>query len=253
MQLTHPAFLILELPARDRRKSLAKIAETSRTSDGDLELSGFERDFFPIYPASAKVQSWDIYACVRQVLDVLDPIPKMLPESFVREHNLISEDEALRAIHLAESAAERERARRAPDVRRGARAAVGAGGAQEQRARRVGSGRAEDGRRSARGAHGAVAVRADGRSTRSARDAVGRARRHPADEPDAAGRGRFGKDHRLGAGHAADGRRRATNARCSRRRKSLPPNMPARCAMSSVRWRWPASSAVPRTRRGWRC
>jgi ATP-dependent DNA helicase RecG len=109
MQLTHPAFLILNSGKGSR--SLAKIAETSRTSDGDLELSGFERDFFPIYPASAKVQSWDIYACVRQVLDVLEPIPEMLPEHFVREHNLISEDEALRAIHLAETAAERDRAR----------------------------------------------------------------------------------------------------------------------------------------------
>jgi ATP-dependent DNA helicase RecG len=108
MHLTHPAFLILNSGKGSR--SLAKIAETSRTSDGDLELSGFERDFFPIYPASAKVQSWDIYACVRQVLDVLDPIPEMLPEHFVREHDLISEDCALRDIHLAESATERERA-----------------------------------------------------------------------------------------------------------------------------------------------
>ncbi len=108
MQLTHPAFLILNSGKGSR--SLAKIAETSRTSDGELELSGFERDFFPIYPASAKVQSWDIYACVRQVLDVLDPILEMLPEHFVREHNLISEDRALRDIHMAESATDRERA-----------------------------------------------------------------------------------------------------------------------------------------------
>jgi ATP-dependent DNA helicase RecG len=108
MQLTHPAFLILNSGKGSR--SLAKIAETSRTSDGDLELSGFERDFFPIYPASAKVQSWDIYACVRQVLNVLDPIPEMLPEPFVREHDLVSEDRALRDIHLAESATDRERA-----------------------------------------------------------------------------------------------------------------------------------------------
>jgi ATP-dependent DNA helicase RecG len=110
MQLTHPAFLILNSGKGSR--SLAKIAETSRTSDGDLELSGFERDFFPIYPASAKVQSWDIYACVRQVLDVLDPIPEMLPEHFRHEHNLISEDRALRDIHVAESATDRERAQR---------------------------------------------------------------------------------------------------------------------------------------------
>ena len=74
-------------------------------------MSAFEREFFPIYPASAKVQSWDIYACVRQVLDVLDPIEEPLPESFLRQRNLISEDEALRAIHLAENAAERDRAR----------------------------------------------------------------------------------------------------------------------------------------------
>ena len=56
------------------------------------------------------MQSWDIYACVRQVLDVLDPIPEMLPAHFVREHNLISEDRALRDIHMAESATDRERA-----------------------------------------------------------------------------------------------------------------------------------------------
>jgi ATP-dependent DNA helicase RecG len=108
MQLTHPAFLVLNSGKGSR--SLAKIAETSRTSDGDLDLSGFERDFFPIYPASAKVQSWDIYACVRQVLNVLDPVPETLPEAFVREHDLISEDRALRDIHLAESATDRERA-----------------------------------------------------------------------------------------------------------------------------------------------
>ena len=52
-------------------------------------MSAFEREFFPIYPASAKVQSWDIYACVRQVLDMLDPIEDPLPESFLRQRNLI--------------------------------------------------------------------------------------------------------------------------------------------------------------------
>ena len=109
MQLTHPAFLILN--SGKGSKSLAKIAESSRNTAGDLELSAFERDFFPIYPASAKVQSWDIYACVRQVLDVLDPVPETLPESFVRGHDLVSEDRALRDIHLAESATDRDRAK----------------------------------------------------------------------------------------------------------------------------------------------
>jgi ATP-dependent DNA helicase RecG len=112
MQLTHPAFLILEGAGQGRgSKNLATIAASSKTGDGELDMSAFERDYFPIYPASAKVQSWDIYACVRQVLDVLDPIDDPLPES-IREHwDLMSEDEALRAIHLAESPDERERAK----------------------------------------------------------------------------------------------------------------------------------------------
>ena len=113
MQLTHPAFLIIESPtgrSGGGTKSLAKIAESSRDSDGELDLSMFARDFFPIYSASAKLQSWDIYACIRQVLAVLDPIEDPLPESILRQRDLISEDEALRAVHLAENSVERDRA-----------------------------------------------------------------------------------------------------------------------------------------------
>ncbi|MDX1884942.1 ATP-dependent DNA helicase RecG [Mycolicibacterium sp. 120270] len=111
MQLDHPAFLVLQSPSGREigTKSLKTIAETSGAA-GDELLAVFERDFFPIYAANSKVQSWDIYACVRQVLDVLDPVPEPLPGSFIRHAGLISEDEALRAIHLAETAAEREKA-----------------------------------------------------------------------------------------------------------------------------------------------
>jgi ATP-dependent DNA helicase RecG len=110
LQLTHPAFLALHASGKTTgTKSLRTIASASGAT-GDELLAAFEREFFPIYPASKKLQSWDIYACVRQVLDVLDPIPDPLPEAFVRQHGLMSEDEALRAIHLAENTAERERA-----------------------------------------------------------------------------------------------------------------------------------------------
>jgi ATP-dependent DNA helicase RecG len=111
MQLTHPAFLVLESPSGRQfgTKSLKTIAATSDATGDDL-LSVFEREFFPIYPANSKVQSWDIYACVRQVLDVLDPVTEPLPKAVLQQRNLITEDEALRAIHLAEKAAERERA-----------------------------------------------------------------------------------------------------------------------------------------------
>uniref|UniRef100_UPI003F9B4465 ATP-dependent DNA helicase RecG n=1 Tax=Mycobacterium sp. TaxID=1785 RepID=UPI003F9B4465 len=62
-------------------------------------------------PASTKLQSWDIFACVRQVLEVLDPVPDPLPETLCAKHSLVSEDQALRAIHLAEDDADRRRAR----------------------------------------------------------------------------------------------------------------------------------------------
>ena len=113
MQLTHPAFLVLDAPEGRRigSKNLKSIADAARDESGELDMSVFERDYFPIYPASAKLQSWDIYACVRQVLDVLDPVPDPLPKTVVAQHDLMAEDEAIRAIHLAEKAAERDRAR----------------------------------------------------------------------------------------------------------------------------------------------
>ncbi len=111
LQLSHPAFYVLESPTGKNigTKSLKTIAAASGAT-GDELLSAFERQFFPIYNANKKVQTWEIYACVRQVLDVLDPIEEPLPESILQQRNLISEDEALRAIHLAENTAERERA-----------------------------------------------------------------------------------------------------------------------------------------------
>jgi ATP-dependent DNA helicase RecG len=111
LQLTHPAFLVLNAPGGKQigTKSLKTIASTSGATGEEL-LAVFEREFFPIYPANAKVQTWEIYACVRQALDVLDPVDEPLPESFLRQHNLIGEDQALRAIHTAEKAADRDSA-----------------------------------------------------------------------------------------------------------------------------------------------
>lgn len=112
MQLTHPGYLILNAPSGriGGTKSLKTIAASAQDQAGDLDMSPFERDFFPIYAAKAKLQSWDIYACVRQVLNVLDPIPDPLPESVVQQRHLVGTDTALRAIHLAEKEDERNRA-----------------------------------------------------------------------------------------------------------------------------------------------
>ncbi|MCV7029000.1 ATP-dependent DNA helicase RecG [Mycobacterium sherrisii] len=113
MQLTHPDFLLLDAPGRRNRgsKALKSIADASQAVSGEVLMSEFERRFFPIYPASTKLQSWDIFACVRQVLDVLEPVEDPLPAELIAAHGLISEDQALRAIHLAEDEADRRRAR----------------------------------------------------------------------------------------------------------------------------------------------
>jgi ATP-dependent DNA helicase RecG len=113
MQLTHPAFLVLDSPDGRNRgtKSLKTIANASHTAGGDEVMEVLEGRFYAIYPASSKLQSWDIFACVRQVLDVLDPVPDPLPAELRERLGLISEDEALRAIHLSEDERERQRAR----------------------------------------------------------------------------------------------------------------------------------------------
>ena len=113
MQLTHPAFLILEAPDGKTHgsRSLKKIADASGAASSEEVTSAYEGRFFPIYPASTKMQSWDIFACVRQVLDVLDAVDDPLPEDLRAELGLVSEDEALRAIHLSENEYEQLRAR----------------------------------------------------------------------------------------------------------------------------------------------
>jgi ATP-dependent DNA helicase RecG len=113
MQLTHPDFLVLDSADGKNHgsRALKMIAEASQAVSGQVLQQEFERTFFPIYPASTKLQSWDIFRCVRQVLEVLDPVADPLPEQLCAAHHLASEDEALRAIHLAEKEPDRRRAR----------------------------------------------------------------------------------------------------------------------------------------------
>ncbi|WP_068269824.1 ATP-dependent DNA helicase RecG [Aldersonia kunmingensis] len=115
--LSHPDYLILP-QSGDATKvktvsgggALREMARTAKDSGSGVDMSVFEREFTPIYPASSKVQTWDILRCVRQLLDQLDPVPDPLPAEIRNEHGLVGLDEALRVVHFPDAMADVERA-----------------------------------------------------------------------------------------------------------------------------------------------
>ncbi|WP_067827121.1 ATP-dependent DNA helicase RecG [Nocardia inohanensis] len=117
--LSHPDYLILpdkedgsieNLTSVRGGGALRGLAQSAKGAGG-VDVSFFEREFIPVYPSTAKVQSWDLLRCVRQVLDQLDPIDDPLPESLRTEHSLLPVSDALRLIHLPESKSDIEEAR----------------------------------------------------------------------------------------------------------------------------------------------
>ncbi|MFD3506803.1 ATP-dependent DNA helicase RecG [Nocardia sp. NPDC058666] len=117
--LSHPDYLILpdkaeagveELTSVRGSGALRGLAQSAKGAGG-VDASFFEREFVPVYPATAKVQSWDLLACIRQVLDQLDPIEDPLPEDLRDERQLLPISDALRLIHLPEHKLDIEKAR----------------------------------------------------------------------------------------------------------------------------------------------
>ena len=187
MQLTHPAFLILDGARQGRgTKSMAKIAEGSN-SEEDM-LAAFERDYFPIYPASAKVQSWDIFACVRQVLDMLDPISRSAAEIHCAAAQSDIRGRGPEGDSSGRDGGGPRTRPRAPDFRRSSGAGMGACRAAVRRAV------ANPARRHREGPMGLLAAllgRLPFELTSGQREvldtSLDRTRRDPSDEPDAAG------------------------------------------------------------------
>ncbi|HEU5469034.1 MAG TPA: ATP-dependent DNA helicase RecG [Actinophytocola sp.] len=69
--------------------------------DGDdLEIDAF-LGMIPVYPATAKLQSWQIARCVRQALELLDDVEDPLPKELRTRHGLLDYGEAIRNVHLA--------------------------------------------------------------------------------------------------------------------------------------------------------
>ncbi|MEV6427484.1 ATP-dependent DNA helicase RecG [Nocardia sp. NPDC051463] len=117
--LSHPDYLILPEKEDSSVENLTSVRGSgalrglaqSAKGAGGVDVSFFEREYIPVYPATAKVQSWDLLACVRQVLDQLDPIDDPLPTDLREDRGLLKVSEALRLIHLPESKTDIEQAR----------------------------------------------------------------------------------------------------------------------------------------------
>ncbi|MEC3915104.1 ATP-dependent DNA helicase RecG [Nocardia sp. CDC160] len=117
--LSHPDYLILPEKGEGSVENLTSVhgggalrgLAQSAKGPGGIDMSFFEREFIPVYPSTAKVQSWTILRCVRQVLDQLDPLEEPLPEALCAEHSLLPVSDALRLIHLPERKADIEAAR----------------------------------------------------------------------------------------------------------------------------------------------
>ncbi|GLZ41721.1 ATP-dependent DNA helicase RecG [Actinokineospora sp. NBRC 105648] len=78
---------------------------------GPSAVEEFAGGLIPVYPASAKIQSWQIAQCVQQTLAVLDDIEDPFPEELRTKLGLAAYDAAVRSIHRPAEWADLETAR----------------------------------------------------------------------------------------------------------------------------------------------
>ncbi|GAA3055304.1 ATP-dependent DNA helicase RecG [Actinokineospora globicatena] len=82
--------------------------------DGDAETEAVEEfagGLIPVYPSSAKIQSWQIAQCVQQALAVLDEITDPFPDALRDKLGLPPYEQAVRSIHRPAEWADLELAR----------------------------------------------------------------------------------------------------------------------------------------------
>ncbi|NMO01324.1 ATP-dependent DNA helicase RecG [Gordonia sp. TBRC 11910] len=77
---------------------------------GEQFLADLDRSILPIYPASQKVQTWQIWASIRDLLGRIEKVPEALTEKQRGERGLITLDEALWKVHLPDVDSDVERA-----------------------------------------------------------------------------------------------------------------------------------------------
>ena len=98
-QLVHPEYLLLDdlgvaglEPAEGDRRIAADPAAV------DPAAGAFAGALVPVYPATAKLTSWRIGACVQVVLDSV-PVPDPVPEPIRARHGLTDLGTAFRSVH----------------------------------------------------------------------------------------------------------------------------------------------------------
>lgn len=100
LQLAHPAY---ELFADD---------DAERDTNVEAAAQAWALRPIPIYPATAQVNSWTLARALSLIVDGLEPVADLLPESVRAQHGLLPLDTALRHIHRPETEAEWREARR---------------------------------------------------------------------------------------------------------------------------------------------
>jgi ATP-dependent DNA helicase RecG len=97
-QLVHPDCEMLPVEA----------TATGQTAEYAAE---FAAELIPVYPASAKISSWQIAKAVRTVLDTLDVGEDPLPAELREKHALTTLGDAIYAVHRPENVADYRKAR----------------------------------------------------------------------------------------------------------------------------------------------
>ncbi|HWG16150.1 MAG TPA: ATP-dependent DNA helicase RecG [Streptosporangiaceae bacterium] len=85
--------------------------ETAATGQAAEIAAGYAAELIPVYPASAKISSWQIAKAVRTVLDTMDIGEDPLPAELREKHDLISLAEAIQAVHRPIDVADYRKAR----------------------------------------------------------------------------------------------------------------------------------------------
>ena len=88
-----------KVSAYQSRRQLAHPEFVLQTEEDPDSVSAFAGALIPVYPATAKIASWQIRKTVETVLDGLDDVEDTLPEAVRSAHNLMGLRDAYVALH----------------------------------------------------------------------------------------------------------------------------------------------------------